>query len=93
MTTETRDDQLTDAEIASLCRRFAGLLDEAEYGLSSWHLAVAMMGRQLHTALGDALGEPSAVTRMRKLCEVEGKRIGDPLVPLSQILKALDGEG
>jgi hypothetical protein len=51
------DEPLTDAEIAALCRKFADLLDAQEYGLSSWMLAVQMIGRQLHDALGSALGE------------------------------------
>lgn len=56
------NDRLTDREIADLCRRFANTLDAGEYGLATWHSAVARVGRELHTALGDALGHaPSPV--------------------------------
>lgn len=49
---------MTDAEIGDLARRLADLLTDPHPGLHTWHEAKVRLGRQLHTALGNALGEP-----------------------------------
>lgn len=50
-------EQKTDREIVDLARRLASILDEPEEGLATWHIARARLGRELHDALGAALGE------------------------------------
>jgi hypothetical protein len=52
-------ERMTDAEIADLARRLASVLAADEQGTSSWWIARARLGRQLHEALGAALGEPT----------------------------------
>lgn len=52
--------QLTDNEIADLCRRLAKLLDDDQgRGMATWQMARERLGRQLYDALGAALGEPA----------------------------------
>lgn len=55
-------DQLTDAQIAELARRLTKVLEDADVGrgTSSWEIARARLGRELHDALAAALGDPTA---------------------------------
>lgn len=52
------DQEITDEELAALCRKLANLLeDESGRGMASWQLAVTLVGTQLYGALGYKLGK------------------------------------
>jgi hypothetical protein len=52
------DQEITDEEVAALCRKLANLLeDESGRGMASWYMAITLVGEQLYNALGYKLGK------------------------------------
>jgi len=49
--------ETTDAEVADLARRLAGLLEAPEYGLFTWAEARHRLAVELYEALRDKLGK------------------------------------